>query len=73
MREWQTFDTAPKDGTYMDVLCETEGGASVVVEKLRFSSVRGGALKLHGQNNDLSPYLTPTHWAPHDPALKAVA
>ncbi len=67
--DWQPMDTAPKDGSILDVKCKSEDGVEIVVKELfyAFKPMRiDDTMILWGKNNFLSPYLTPIEWRLHE-------
>jgi hypothetical protein len=62
--EWQPMETAPRDGTVIDVLCKSKSGIEVVVPDLKYGKAPMDKTKLilWGSQNFLSPYLDPIGW-----------
>lgn len=62
--DWQSMETAPKDGTTFDVLCKSKDGVEVVVPELKYGHAPMDKTKfvLWGTKNMLSSYLTPIGW-----------
>jgi hypothetical protein len=65
MTQWQSIETAPKDGTEIDVWCP-EGGEGYRVPDAWWSSVDGHWLYA-GQGNSMQWLTGPTHWMPKPP------
>jgi len=62
MTDWQTIDTAPKDGT--EVLChygQAWGGETVVLAWFKDWNGKGNGAWVREGDND---YADPSHWMP---------
>lgn len=62
------MESAPRDGTDIDVVCVSEAGNKIVVPKLHYAHapMDKAVMILWGNNNFLSPYLTPIGWKPSE-------
>lgn len=75
MTDWQPMDTAPRDGTMLDVVVVGPSGNEIIVPKLFYGhkAMRkrpDGTIDetpiLWGKQNALSSYLTPIRWRLHE-------
>lgn len=64
-REWKPMASVPQGGEWFDLLCQSKDGVEVEVKKLRYISSRSKGLELRGEQNLLSPYLSPKMWDYH--------
>lgn len=64
MTEWQPIETAPKDGTTVDLWCVAGFGAA---ERAPGMEYRDGSWEHELAGDELNEGWTPAHWRPLPP------